>query len=254
MKLFDYKTVFVNMKIYNIDDLVVDKKPIDIANIVEKRMLAQNNNVDAIRNNIVLSYTFKKDLKLEERYNYVRGLIYSRQYISYEDYEDVVELFSEFNLLEDEIYKTIFSSRDSNEEDKDFIKDYINIFNDSTLMLNEIVKRNDGDEPKIISLSYSNEDSQDEDFQVEYYNDIKLYYKILSDTINRVKQMELNYTLYKKSIMKSKNIKDVNSVEYKYVEMGMDDYYNFVIESINNLINKKMDDLKRNSKNLALTI
>lgn len=256
MSVSYYRDIFVQNEIYKEEEVMNHETDLVIASLIEKKMSLLNDNIYLIREYIVLSFLFKKGLGLDDRYNYIRGLIYSSQYISLEDFQYTVSLFTDMNLVDEELCRTAFSSRTASEIDENFIDSYINILDDPAKMQAEIVGR------KLIkqldlSLDTINAETEDDLELIEndynFSEELDSYFIIAFDIVEKIKQLKNSYPLYVKNMMKKKHI-NKDSEDYEMVLAGMNDYYETIIKLFDTYFDNVFSELKKNSLNLALTI
>ena len=377
MKRFFYEEEFDKREIYSYKEMIDHKKDVDNAYIIEKRMAELNNNIDLIRYYIIISYYFKKDLELEDRYNYIRGLIYSSQYINDNDFDNIMEIFNP-EEYEDFFEKSVFEVKTySDSSDEEFFRNYIADRNNMIESLDKSVVekidkkfiQNKMDFIEIVEASYFVEDEKGnlimktkkekeerlpekreikgtinkkqvkamdssgkekkiekkevatavktkkvekkedlkdrvfknaalaskkvhdlisyvkeiaskknselyEDFEDDFddeteeeinepvslstdevtANAIAAYCNAELDIFERIELLENYFPLFIRSMFNEKNIQDKESPEYQNVLQGMVDYHRYIMNKIQLYIDFSIRKMKRESKNLSLTI
>lgn len=285
---FNYYDALIDNNIIAIDDYKKLKEQIRICNALEIHMSGKNINTDLIRSFIIMSYQFdKSDMEFLQRYDYIRGLIYSSQYASYDGFVEDLEELSKYDMeIIDDVLSTsavdlkIITGEDKN--DNYYVDYFDQILFDVTFRLesffdqtreitvrqlvNEIVQNkksinNIGDNAEKIENEESqnnqlgNKKDDSEDIVEITEQDIKDYLKEDIMTVYKKFFLMLNdFPAYVSDVFDSKNIVEEDSDEFKMVQKGMIDYFNYIVTLYKNCFAFYADYYKYSSKNLGLNI
>lgn len=273
MEKFSYGLEFYNRGWFSLDDTEEFSKAVEIADKTENYFREFTDEIETIRVNILISYKFRKDLSLEDRINYVRGISYSKQFLNE---EDVYSLMNEFESKDKKIYeKSLFSIRTySDEFDYAFYHDYIDncvkdkskVTIENSTKLTELVKQARATYDKIVNApeegivqdnSVKLEDKEDyDDYPEEDFEDEEPMGKFSLDELSLLERLALSkeyYPVYKEGILKAKKLKE-DSPSYKMVSEGMDDYNSYVTNLYEDTYNFLIKDFFRTMKNLTFVI
>ena len=265
MKQFSYMYAFYKEFVYSVEEMGQNLDQIEIANEVEKRLGKNNYNLDIIRDMIVRSFKYKKGLSLEDRYNYVRGMIYSSQYLNEKDIDDLEDSFRKAH--DDKILaQSLFAIRPFTDEfDYDY---FLNYLDNIRFESNEDVLKNNGDLKDLVKKAkekYEQEQfSPMEEPEAKEYLDEEDEENEEEEEVENFKMRDLSireriafffdyFPVYVQGITKHKNIKK-RSNEYKLVVEGMKDYFNYIIHVYENTYEILVKDFIKSSKNLTLNI
>lgn len=240
MDKFSYTLEFYKYNIFNIDtdeQVKEIKKAVKDAKKIEEHFSSVLN-TDLLRENIIISFYFNKELKVEDRINHIRGIAYSRRYINYRDifsYYELLEIYFregiETSICEDVIknYKRVLDSiKNQSDEEKNILSFNDNVATD--------VKDDDTEE-------YTEDYEEDQIYNSDY---IKL---IINDILEIYK---INFEEFKKIMLEAKNIPTrKNNRERKYVIMGMMEWYNYIINIFEELYNANDINIRRKSTDLS---
>ena len=276
MKTFSYGVEFYHKEIFDLDETEKFKREVEIAEKTEEYFMRLTNQEEVIRTNILLSYRFKKDLSLEDRINYVRGITYSRQFMNE---EDVFELFKEFDKKDKKAYeKSLFSIRDfSDEFDYAFYFDYLdNYLKDDnkkeieqSAKIHELVKQAKARYEEIMSapsedlvkddsvkLEDREKDIYDDYPEEDFEDDDKPINKVSMDNLSLMERLVLSkeyYPVYQKGLFKGKDISEDKPC-YKLIKEGMDDYNRYRTNLYQDTYNFLKQEFFRTMKNLTFVI
>ena len=261
MKKFSYALEFYNNGTFSLDELKTFEKEVKIAEATEDHFRLFTNEIEAIRDNILISYKFKKELPLEDRINYVRGIVYARQFM---DDKDVIQLIEEFDRKDKYIYeKSLFSIRTlSDEFDYAFYHDYIqNCIKDDDKSLIETSE-------KLSKLVKQAREEYDRALKAPDEGIVKDNSVMLQDdedgsktryTIDKLTLMERfmlakeYFPVYQEGIYKTKGITKEDKC-YQMVNEGMTDYNNYIMNLFEDTYNFMKKEFFRSTKNLTLVI
>ena len=269
MNKFSYSLELYKRNIFSLEELDKYKESIKIANEVESYFLERNNNIDLIRNNIILSYNFIRELNLEERINYVKGIIFSRQFMNEKDVLELNNTFSNAIPGDEILEKSLFSVRNFSDDfdyeyyynylrnvkydekldklrDENFIKSLIQ---QSREKFNKNMEELDKDSKKVIVDEIEEDNDEEDDFDIN-----KDSYVVDELSIpDRIKFSKEYFPVYLDGILNAKNIKE-GTTEYIFLSKGMVDYFSYIIYQYEETYNFLYKDFLRNSKNLTLNI
>ena len=80
MANFDYANVFYKNKIFSLSDVNLFRNKVEEAEKIDNFFLYVIPNMNHIRDYIIYSYIFEKNLAIEDRINYIKGLVYASDY------------------------------------------------------------------------------------------------------------------------------------------------------------------------------
>lgn len=278
MKKFSYALEFYNNGTFSLDESKTFEKEVKIAEATEDHFKLFTNEIEAIRDNILISYKFKKELPLEDRINYVRGIVYARQFM---DEKDVIQLIEEFDRKDKYIYeKSLFSIRTlSDEFDYAFYHDYIqNCIKDddkslieTSEKLSKLVKQareayeralKAPDEGIVKDNSVMLQDDEDDDADYDDYPEEEFEDEDGSKTRYSIDELTLMerfmlakeyFPVYQEGIYKTKGITKEDKC-YQMVNEGMTDYNNYIMNLFEDTYNFMKKEFFRSTKNLTLVI
>lgn len=275
MKEFSYALEFYNKSYFDLEDTDRFKKQVEIAEQVEKYYLRFSDNIEEIRNSILISYKFRKDLSLEDRKAYVKGIIFSRQFMNE---NDVYELIDDFDRRKtDNSYdRSIFNIRTwSDEFDYDFFYNFLrNTYTNKTDAINKISEKylefvkkikleqeNKSDEEeneieelvKDNSVALEDEDDEEENVTVEEFFPKKNY---INDNLSLLDRLEISkeyFESYAEGTLKYKNITE-DDKEYPLVVNGLFEYNRYITHIFERTYKFLANEYLRKTKNLSLLI
>lgn len=263
MEEFNYGIEFYKRNLFNIADELNFGSKVREAEKLEKMFLEKNGNIDLIRENILISYYLDKEIKDELRYQYIRGIIYSRQYIDYTDVEKFKEeLEKEFeaNNLSDTLfsiktsttcyddelfanYLAIQESRDSDKTEKEV--------EDITKMIKDELEKNHI--PFDIIVETEDADSLEE--QIYEDEDCPNVYTAYSLTCyEKINMFDEKFEIYLKGIISQKQIDKLSENEQRMIYKGAYDWFNKMIKDLKDAYNFQEKMGKYNSRILSLNI
>ena len=108
MVKFDYANRFYQNNIFSLDDIETFKNKVIEAIEIEKHFFNLLPNVEFIREYIIYSYVFEKNLNIDDRINYIKGLVYASDYVDLDDLNcisDDINFLNNFDYEPDEIEK-----------------------------------------------------------------------------------------------------------------------------------------------------
>ena len=253
MKKFSYYYEFYHQEIFDIDEMLEHKEQIEIAEKVENYLNSKNDNIDLIRSAIICSYKFEKKLDYEERLYFVRGILYSRQFMNE---NDLVNFSFDLSECDSEVLeKSLFEIRDfSDDYDREFFEDYLNNIKIIEEDITEDYLRNRIDALGVpISETEMVKTDEDEITVDEFFADSYEMKNLLPK--ERIDLFKEYYQYFKNGVLKNKNIsKDNNPLEYEFVSKGMDAYNQFITGSFELMYEFSSEQFKRKSKNFLLSI
>ncbi len=220
MEKFSYALEFYKNNIFNIEndnDVSIMKKAIMDAKKIEQHF-SNVLNIDLLRENIIISFKFNKKLDCENRINYIRGIVYSRSYINFND-----------AIIFNQILNNLLYPIDDN------------IFDDDN---DELIHKND-----------SNVSTIDIDNTIDYidYSDIIDIFSKPPDKV--IEYFKSNFKNFIKKILNLKNVpNNANNKERKYIIKGMKDWFTYIINMFDDIYNIYIDNLERNCTDLSLFI
>lgn len=268
MNKFSYSLELYKRNIFSLKELKKYQDSIKLADEVENYFINYNSNIDLIRNNIITSYVFKPVMNLDDRINYVKGIIYSKQFMNEEDLYKLEETFN--NLMPgDEILElSLFSVRSfSDEFDYDYYYNYLRntrydekyneirdehfiktLIEKSKEKFNKDMEEEQHEENNVIVDEEIDENEKD-DFDIE-----RDAYKMEDLSIrDRIKFSKEYFPIYVDGIINNKGIKE-GTKEYEYLSKGMFDYFSYIIYQYEETFNFFYKEFLRNSKNLTLNL
>ncbi|MBR3116971.1 MAG: hypothetical protein IKF36_03750 [Bacilli bacterium] len=278
MKEFSYALEFYNRCYFDLDDIDTFKNEVEIAEKTEEYYLRFSDNTEEIRNSVLISYKFRRNLSLEDRKAYVKGIIFSRQFMNE---NDVYELIDDFDRRKtDNSYdKSIFSIRTwSDEFDYDFFYNFLrNTYTNKIDAINkksekylEFVKKikleqeNKSDEEeneteelvKDNSVALEDEDDEEEEEEnvtVEEFFPKKNY---INDNLSLLDRLEISkeyFESYAEGTLKYKNITE-DDKEYPLVVNGLFEYNRYITHIYERTYKFLANEYLRKTKNLSLLI
>lgn len=262
---FNYGKYFDEHKVFNIENLSERDKmsqAIEDAKKIEKYFFNIVPNIDKIKNIIAFSFKLNPYLNYLDRINYIRGIIYSQDYIDYNDISEFYNLISDYTYVVD--IPTIF-------KEKAFREDKNLDFFDDLMVIDKLYGNNIfSDFINNDASSYDEENDQEED-EDENENDeqnsntVSTIVKEVAEIINSVGQSNTNHiityefdnydnvdvtpkqkiNMFKKNfnryvdiILKCKEIdENKNQRAYICVILGMTDWFDFVIDKLETIYN-----------------
>lgn len=256
---FNYGKYFYEHKIFNIeDDSQINKmsKAIEDAKRIEKYFFKIVPNIDKIQSIIAFSFKINPCLEYIDRINYIRGIVYSQDYI---DYNDVIEFY---NLITNYEYvvdiPTIFNEKAFCEfENTDFFDNLmvVNKLYEEDIFSNFIIYNSSEEEDEYDE----DEEQEDNDFDSneipalvcegakiinnleEGTNNVQISEFSEDNTIDitpkqKIAEFKENFNRYVNMVLECKNIdKDKNPKAYMVIILGMTDWFNFVIDIIDTI-------------------
>lgn len=262
---FSYSICFYRNNIYSLDSENFEpyKKACLDAKEIEKYFVEKTGgmNIEALRENIVQSFKFNRDLCVKDRINYIRGLVYSRRYIDFCDIFHFSDYLSSTN--EDVVATSVYREKNnSNRIDDDFFaeafyEDEKSTYDSFMALQREMYK----DSKSTLKLGDNDElddDYDDEDIEeLEDEDDDLLSGDVLSDYIDLtprevIEHFENNFEEFIEIMLERRNVsKAKNSLERKYVVLGMRDWYEYVITMFKDMYEINQKQKKLSSKDLS---
>lgn len=254
MEKFSYTLELYKSKIFNIDTDKDCKELKKATEDAEKIELYFNDviNKDLLRKNIILSFWFKKNMDYKDRINYIRGIVYSRRYI---DYNDVYSLLDE---LEKEIpvpETTVFEEKgDYTYLNQDFFLDAfyedIRTNYESYIAYQQSLKDVQNSSNVRMTLIYDKEDEENDDFDDEELTDEEARIKMVEELEEELKEgiinltqkekielFEDNFENYINIMLKRKNVTtDINNRGRQYIVIGMRDWFYYIIGMMKDIV------------------
>ena len=251
MEKFNYDVEFYKRNIFTIEELIERKNESSNAIYVEECLSKLSSNVDIIRDNILISYSLNKNLSKEKRLYYVKGVIYARQYLNEEDLDTFLNIIT--SDKKENLERSVFSLRPfSDSYDKNFYKNFAEVLSTGFNKLGEYESLNPEEEEtdtnNIDEEPVELKENEDEDVEEEkYYNNLKTL-----SPIKRIELLDKYFPIYLNGILKYKNVK--NKIEYQMIKKGAYRYFNYMKNIFYDAYEFILEEKKRNSKNLLLTI
>lgn len=257
MEKFNYDVEFYKRNIFTIEELIERKNESSNAIYVEECLSKLNSNVDLIRENILISYSLNKNLSKEERLYYVKGVIYARQYLNEEDLDTFLNIIT--SDKKENLERSVFSLRPfTDSHDKNFYKNFAKVLSTGFNKLGEYeslnpeegeeeTDTNNIDEESVELKENEDEDVEEEEEEEKYYNNLKTL-----SPIKRIELLDKYFPIYLNGILKYKNVK--NKIEYQMIKKGAYRYFNYMKNIFYDAYEFILEEKKRNSKNLLLTI
>lgn len=283
MKKFSYGLEFYHKEIFDLDETEKFKREVEIAEKVESYYHVYSDNLEEIRKSILTSYKLRRELSLEDRIAYVKGIIYSRQYMNESDLD---ELFEEFAKKEKySVYnKTVFNIRTtSDSEDYDFFYNFIqnstsNKDNSKKVvqMFQDLIEKSKIEYEKRITEGLDQEEEEEEKNLVkdnavdlmdededneeneknitvdEFFSGFKYVREDLS-LIDRFYLLKEYFPVYAEGILNFKGITEDNK-DYPMIVNGMFDYNKHITAIYEMTYDYLNDEFLRKTKNLSLLI
>ena len=267
MKFFNYMHSFYHECVYSIEEMAEHLDQIQIAENVEKRLSKYNDNLDIIREMIIRSFKFRKDLSEDDRYNYVKGMIYSRQFLNENDIDTMEKSFEDDQ--DDKILaKSVFGIRNyTNDFDYEYYYNYmdnVRFENSEDLKkkvkkIDDLIKKSKEKFEQDIREEQAYEEAakemeEDEDaVAVDVEETVEEEFFDVSDLsfLDRIIFAKKYYPVYKEGLLKYKKIKK-RGPDYKMVSAGMDDQFNMMIHLYENTYRIFVNNFVKKSKNLTL--
>ena len=106
--MFNYANIFYQNKIFALDDIKTFKNKVNEACKIEKYFSSLLPNVEYIREYIIYSYIFEKKLNINNRINYIKGLVYASDYVDLDDLNcisDDINFLNNFEYEPNELEK-----------------------------------------------------------------------------------------------------------------------------------------------------
>lgn len=252
MMEFSYYLEFYKRNIFNMDtdeNTKLLEKNGKQAFEIEKYFCKNILNIEELRNTIIKSYVFEKDLDFESRINYIKGIIYSKKYINAND----VEILSRDlqDVPTEHIYDSIFFDMGYSYNEEEFFE-LIDGVDDNNIKMKERLDLNNDqfikkqDFPILIGNNVSSDEDED-DYDSEDDEEINEdecgfddeeeidIYKLISIDQKLILFKE-NYERFKTAMLEKHGINiNSNTKCNKYVIKGMDDWFNhifYIMESL----------------------
>lgn len=270
MANFNYGVEFYRRNLYALEDKQF-KRRVREAEKLEKYFLEKNGNIDLIRENILISYHLNKKLTITNRLNYIRGIIYARQYIDYKDIEEFrIRLEEEFEArnLED----TLFHLKDStNDFDYEFFSSYYkhNTYDKEEektekqkqvdAIKEEIMKSLNIGENNVTTalIEPENEDNEEDEEKetVDSIEEVEVYSDCRMSCHSKILMFEDYFESYIEGLLKYKGIdNEVKTKELQMIMKGLYDWYNKMIGELKREYNNYETLAKYSSRILSLNI
>lgn len=255
MKKTSYYYEFYRNEIYDIEEMKKNKDIVEIASRVEEYLCSLNDNTDIIKNAIIISHKFRKDLKYEERLHHVRGILFSRQYINE---HDILKYSNDIDEVDCGIFEeTLFDIRKYSDcFDKEFFGNYMYnmaIVDEEVDITEEYLKGKVNDVGEPVQVEKTDDTDKENQTVDEFFEDSFEVKELLPK--ERINLFIKYYPTFKEGILEYKGINEQdNPIEYKYVNMGMDDYNQYITTSLEIIHDAIENDIKRKSKNMIFTI
>lgn len=238
MEKFNYAKYFDEYKVFDIsnkEDIEPMKAAVKDAYKIERYFFNKIPNMDNFRWIIAFSFKLAKNLKYEDRINYIRGMVYCMRYINLDDIENFKEdvcPITESTIIMD--LPTIFGEKDYNElKEGDF-------FDDDLVSIEYLKTKTEKRVPIFLMNEIEEVDDEDEEYEEEYDDEEDIKF----NTVNTM-EIEISFdeedTDQKNKVMEylenlSSNIVNINS---NIEQLNYDDKYEDVSpdEKINNFKN-----------------
>ena len=253
MEKFSYGLEFYKNNIYELEDTNLFKRKVKEAEKIEKVLFNTIPNIELVRKFVLRSYYFNKKITFKNRIDFIKGLILADNVISYADvfeFSDHLEnqtrpcpkqtnwkeLGYVIDLDEPDILNNYFDENDyietftSDEFDIDKYNAYIN---EEKRLNNKIITEEDIDEDTI---------KETVDFDELNVRNISITSKEKLDLFIQNKNNIIN------EIIKRKNILPENQ---KMVREGMNKWLDYVLTTMNDLYNIRINTLTYKSKNAS---
>lgn len=269
MANFDYANVFYKNKIFSLSDVNLFRNKVEEAEKIDNFFLYVIPNMNHIRDYIIYSYIFEKNLAIEDRINYIKGLVYASDYVDFNDldclsedirflnnfdYEpDVHEKqnYYNYNFKKYSIWKftSYFKSANQNDfldqlEESQTIEVKIN--NNENNILNNDVFARQLDNANVCSVKLiENENSTTNPTKDDDYDD---------GFISVEKKLELFETNAEKYIQKTMLLKinenKITNEDMPKVIAGMDRWFEFIFSSMKDIIELENYKLEYKNENI----
>lgn len=213
MEKFSYALEFYKNNIFDIEtdnDVSIMKKAVMDAQKIEQHF-SNVPNINLLRENIIISFKFNKNIDYENRINYIRGIVYSKSFINLND----MFMFNEY----------IYSLTKENEVDCDEVDELLDQGN-MTVSTEKIESAEINDENYINLYDKS---------PLEIVQYFKYNFIVFSKSILKIKKVPT----------------DKENYERKYIIKGMKDWYTYMINIFNDLYDIYKYKLKMNSTDLS---
>lgn len=260
MDKFSYGIEFYKNELFDLENVNLFKRKVKEATEIEKFFSNIILNKDAIRMYILRSYKMNKTFGKINRIKYIKGLIYADNII---DFNDIKEFA---NLLENKVFlqskNSVWRNKGYIEDssNNDFLEgefdncklnvielfdsyyDYYNSYDMNDTNFSEFDSDDDNEEKAISQmLDSSNEDYNDE-FEDMSENLIPISVIEKINIFKENKEKIINDIIIKKHI---------DNEDKKIVRKGIEDWFNFSIESIQDLYSIRINSLILKDENLS---
>ena len=244
MKEFSYALELLNRRICTLDNIEELRRIDNESKIIEKNFSLKTNQLEKIRTLIITSYTFTKELSVTDRINYIRGIAYCK---NFSDEGDIVRFYQEIKdynagietestFFSDLIFEDDLVDEEIEEKEKAKVMQRENVVNGEEI-------END------FEYQILNPDSIIIDATGLEYNE----YRLLANPEDKLNYIYDKFPSYIEYVVKEKNL-NTNTEEYKYIAMGMTDWFNRIYKNLDDLFNINENISKLEEKNLLYSI
>ena len=269
MEEFNYAKYFNDHNIFDItskDELYKMKRALEDCKKIEKYFFTVLPNINAIKNIIAFSFKLNRTLRYRNRIEYIRGIIYSQDYIDFNDVIKFSNLVTDYGYVVD--LPTIFNEKcDTEYADIDFFEDLMIIDNlngksayDALSYMEFEDENEEDDEPEdeddkqidgIVTMLKNINNSIGEKEEVK--RDVPFDKRMIQITPEKkIENFKKNFRKYINIVFESKEInKEQDKREYTYVVLGMKDWFKFVIDIIETIYNISKEEKRTLRKKLS---
>ena len=274
MEKYNYGKVIYENNICSLENIDEFKKIVKDFKYVEEKLKDFTPCLDEIRELIILSFKFDKDLKADDRVNFIRGIVFSKHYFDEDDIQNFIEEVDSYNLFfkntnisiyksveykEEALYpldkileyqKRIPSIKEIDELKKDIVDNISNDSKDSNKNNSNIAFMDDDlNELKKELETLSNGNFDIELISMEEENDdeyLDLSIKLTPE--EKLEYLKVNFIKYIDAILDQKNITDKRETEF--VKKGMVVWFNQVYQELESIYKLSLLEREKNDKTL----
>lgn len=271
--MFNYGSYFYHNNIFDIEE-ERDRKKFEKAVIdarkIEEYFSDMIPNREIIIPIILTSFRLNNNIECKDRINYIRGIIYSKKYIDFDDISKFVEDLQMFNVPTN---NSIFLNKDYSESRFGFFYDafddnvgtdsinanevlYYIIESDKFIKSNEVAVEDKEDEEEnqnevAVEDRKDEEENEEENAEEDVENSFDLMYYSISPK-EKLELFKKNFEDYINIMLDKKNVdKRKNNRARVFIIKGMRDYFEFVMGILEEIY--EMDEIQKNYYSLDLS-
>ncbi len=254
MKKFSYALEFYKEGLFDLNNTKLFKLKVKEAEEIEKYFNQVIPNIELVRKYVFRSYIFNKKIRGLRRIAYIKGLIYAENYVDINDLFEFNEYISENLTTEpkESLWKYKRYSENIKSEDE----------------FEGTIEDNNTSSELIIKVDYENIsfDEEDEDEYESEYAEAEQLDKILTkmDELEEFENLDDEFmpihpkeklkefkSLKEKYIAKTIEEKKISDEEKSMVKKGMNDWINYILNSMQDVYDLNEKVLRFNDENIS---